>query len=364
MPWNMSELAAGCEIIAEAGVNHDGDEAEALRLVAAAARAGADTVKFQTFDPDELATAAAPTAAYQADAGEGARQAEMLRRLSLPLSAWRHIAREAERSGIRFLSTPFDVASARFLIEETGMDRIKVGSGELSNLPLLLDLARLGRPLLLSTGMATLQDVQDALGTVAFAHLAGKGERPSLAAVRDAFSAPEAKAVFAGTVVMQCVTAYPAPHDQANLRVLDTYAALGVTPGYSDHTLGTDTALAAIARGARVVEKHLTLDRTRPGPDHKASLEPDEMATLVTGARRVSQMLGTDQKAPAAAEMENMAVARRGLVATRDIRAGDTFSSDTIAPRRAGGGAAPARLWDLIGQRADRDYRPGDWIEG
>jgi sialic acid synthase SpsE len=360
----MSEQAAGCEIIAEAGVNHDGDEAEALRLVAAAARAGADTVKFQTFDPDELATAAAPTAAYQADAGEGSHQAEMLRRLSLPLPAWARIAREAKDCGIGFLSTPFDAASARFLIQETGMGRIKVGSGELSNLPLLLDLARLDCPLLLSTGMATLQDVHDALGTVAFAHLTGKDERPSLAAVREAFAAPEAKTVFARTVVMQCVTAYPAPHDQANLRVLDTYAALGVTPGYSDHTLGTDTALAAIARGARVIEKHLTLDRTRPGPDHKASLEPNEMAALVAGARRVSQMLGTDQKAPAAAEIENMAVARRGLVATRAIQAGEVFSTDSIAPRRAGGGAPPARLWDLIGQMANRDYRPGDWIEG
>lgn len=359
----MSQTGAHCEIIAEAGVNHDGDEAEALRLVVAAAEAGADTVKFQTFDADELATAAAPTAAYQAAAGEGGRQAEMLRRLSLPLSAWGRIAREAQACGIGFLSTPFDAASARFLVEETGMGRIKVGSGELTNLPLLLDLARLDRPLLLSTGMATMQDVLDALGTVAFAHLAGKEERPSLTAVREAFQAAEAASILARTVVMQCVTAYPAPHDQANLRVLDTYAALGVIPGYSDHTLGIDTALAAVARGARVIEKHLTLDRNRPGPDHKASLEPDQMAALVSGARRAAATLGSDVKAPAAAEIENMAVARRGLVALREIRAGDIFTSDSIAPRRAGGGAPPARLWDLLGRPAGRDYRAGDWIE-
>lgn len=359
----MSQTGPGCEIIAEAGVNHDGDLDEALRLVAAAAAAGADTVKFQTFDADELATAKAPTAAYQAEAGEGVEQAAMLRRLALPLSAWKRIAREAEACGIRFLSTPFDAASARFLIDETGMDRIKVGSGELINLPLLLDLARLGRPLLLSTGMATMQEVRDALGTLVFASLAGSGERPSLEGVRRAYEAPDAKAVLGRTVVMQCVTAYPAPHDQANLRVLDTYAALGVVPGYSDHTLGTDTALAAVARGARVIEKHLTMDRTRPGPDHKASLEPDQMAALVTGARRVAQMLGSDIKAPVEAEVGNVAVARRGLVAIRDVRTGDTLSTENIAPRRAGGGAPPSALWALVGRTADRDYNVGDWIE-
>ncbi len=359
----MRETIGDCEIIAEAGVNHDGDLDEALRLVAAAAAAGADTVKFQTFDAEELATAQAPTAAYQAEAGEGANQAAMLRRLSLPLSAWPVIAAEARTCGIRFLSTPFDAASARFLVEDAGMDRIKVGSGELTNLPLLLALGRLGRPLLLSTGMATLQDVRDALGTVAFAALADPTERPSLGAVRAALDAPEALAILGRTVVMQCVTAYPAPHDQANLRVLDAYAAMGVIPGYSDHTLGLDTALAAVARGARVIEKHLTLDRDRPGPDHKASLEPAEMAALVTGARRIGEMLGSEVKTPVQAEAANMAVARRGLVAVRDIRAQEAFSVENVAARRAGGGAAPARLWDLVGQPAGRDYRVGDWIE-
>jgi N-acetylneuraminate synthase len=358
----MNQTDAGCEIIAEAGVNHDGDLDEALRLVAAAAAAGADTVKFQTFDADELATATAPTAAYQAQAGEGDQQAAMLRRLALPLSTWKRIAREAEACGIRFLSTPFDAASARFLIDETGMDRIKVGSGELTNLPLLLALARLERPMLLSTGMATIQEVRDALGTLAFAALAETNARPSLQAVRQAYETQEAQAVLGQTVVMQCVTAYPAPHDQANLRVLDAYAAMGVMPGYSDHTLGTDTALAAVARGAQVIEKHLTMDRTRPGPDHKASLEPHDMASLVTGARRIAQMLGSAAKAPVEAEVSNMAVARRGLVAIRPIRAGEILSNENMAPRRAGGGAPPSTLWELLGRTADRDYRIGDWI--
>jgi sialic acid synthase SpsE len=359
----MRQTITDCEIIAEAGVNHDGDEKEALRLVAAAALSGADTVKFQTFDPDELATETAPTAAYQADAGEGDNQTAMLRRLSLPLAAWTRIAREAESCGLEFLSTPFDARSARFLVEETGMKRIKVGSGELTNLPLLLDLARLGRPMLLSTGMATMQEVHDALGAVVFAQLAARSERPSLAGVRTAFRAPEAAPILAQTVVMQCVTAYPAPHDQANLRVLDAYSGLGVIPGYSDHTLGIDTALAAAARGARVIEKHLTMDRRRPGPDHRASLEPEQMAGLVAGVKRVTQMLGSADKAPVPAEIQNMPVARRGLVATRRIDKGTPFDDANVAPRRAGGGAAPARLWDLMGQPAERDYQPGEWID-
>jgi len=363
MAITMQEESHGCEIIAEAGVNHDGDPAESLRLVQAAAEAGADTVKFQTFEPGELATADAPTAAYQASAGEGSRQADMLRRLALPRSAWARIAAEARACGIAFLSTPFDIGSARFLVDEVGMERIKVGSGELTNLPFLLDLARLDRPLLLSTGMATLGDVRDALGSVIFGRIAGATSRPSLAAVREAFAAREAGPVLAGTVVMQCVTAYPAPPDQANLKVLDAYARLGVMPGYSDHTLGLEVALAAVARGARVIEKHLTLDRTRPGPDHSASLEPAEMAALVAGARRVVAALGSGHKAPVEAERANMAVARRGVVALRPISPGEPFGPDNIGARRAGGGPAPATVWDLLDRKADRAYAPGDWIE-
>ncbi len=352
----MKHLDPGCEVIAEAGVNHDGREDLAMRLVEAAADAGADTVKFQTFDPAELATAAAPTAAYQSEAGQGAVQAEMLARLVLPTAALRRVVEHASAQGVGFLSTPFDIVSARLLVDDLGMTRIKVGSGELTNLPFLLALARMNRPLLLSTGMATLDEVEQALGCVAFGRLAGPGEKPSLVAFQDARAAPEAQPVLAETTVMQCVTQYPAPHDQANLRVLDSYADLGVRPGYSDHTLGIDIALAAAARGAVAIEKHLTLDRTAAGPDHKASLEPDEMAALVRGVRRVTAALGDPVKAPVAAERANMAVARRGLVAARPIAAGEVFTEDVLAARRAGGGLAPGRLWALIGRTASRSY--------
>jgi len=358
----MIHPATRCEVIAEAGVNHDGREDLALALVEAAATAGADTVKFQTFDPQELATARAPTAAYQADADQGAVQSDMLARLVLSPHALRRVVDHASARGIAFLSTPFDIGSARMLVDDLGMERIKVGSGELTNLPFLLALARMNRPLLLSTGMATLDEVRDALGTVVFGRVAEASERPSLAAVRTALASDQAADVLARTVVMQCVTQYPAPHDQANLRVIDTYAALGVRPGYSDHTLGIDIALAAVARGAVAIEKHLTLDRNAPGPDHKASLEPADMAALVRGVRRVSEALGDPDKRPVDAELANMVVARRVLVAARPIAAGEPFSVENLTARRAGQGLAPARLWDLIGQPANRAYGADDII--
>ena len=352
----MSESPADCEVIAEAGVNHNGREDLALALVETAVASGADCVKFQTFDPDDLAVEAAPTAAYQAQAGAGASQKAMLEALVLPCDALRRVARVAEDAGIAFLSTPFDRTSARFLVEELGMARIKVGSGELTNLPLLLDLARLGRPILLSTGMATMDEARRALGVLAFARLAGAGETPSLEAFDAALAAPEATSVLAETVVMQCTTQYPAPHDQANLRVLDAYAALGVRPGYSDHTLGVDIALAAVARGAQVIEKHLTLSRDMEGPDHRASLEPDEMAALIAGVRRVSAALGSPVKRPQPAEIANMAVARRVLVAARSIKAGEIFSPDNLTAKRAGGGLEPGLYWSLLGQTAAHDF--------
>lgn len=349
-------LPEACEVIAEAGVNHNGREDLALALIRAAAHAGADCVKFQTFDPDDLVTTSAPTAAYQARAGAGSAQKTMLEALVLPSPALKRAARAAEDAAITFLSTPFDIGSARLLVDDLGMKRIKVGSGELTNLPFLLDLARLGRPILLSTGMATLEEVRRALGVVVFARLAGAQETPSLAAFEAALTAPEAKAVLDETVVMQCTTQYPAPHDQANLRVLDAYAALGVRPGYSDHTLGLDVALAAVARGAVVIEKHLTLSRAMQGPDHAASLEPDEMAELVRGVRRVTQALGSAHKTPQPAEIANMAVARRVLVAARPIQAGEAFTPDNLTARRAGEGLAPGLYWSLLGQAAAHDF--------
>ena len=351
------------EIIAEAGVNHNGEEALARDLVEAAGAAGASAVKFQTFDADELAAASAPTAGYQAAAGQGAAQAEMLRRLVLDRAALTRVWRHAETLGLPILSTPFDLDSARFLVGTLGMARIKVGSGELTNLPLIVDLARLGPPLMLSTGMADLAEVRRALDAVAFGVLAGPNERPSLGALAEAGRAAEAATVRARTVVFQCTTQYPAPVGEANLRVLRTFADLGVTPGYSDHTPGLAAAVAATALGARVIEKHLTLSNTLPGPDHRASLEPDAFAALVTAVDEAWRALGRPDKEPTPSELPNRVVARRTIVARRALAAGEVFGPDTLALRRAGAGLDPAELWRLEGRRARRAYAADALIE-
>lgn len=350
------EPVAPPEVIAEAGVNHNGDERLARELVEAARAAGASAVKFQTFDPDELAAASAPTADYQAAAGEGDAQAEMLRRLVLDRAALTRVWRHAEALGLPILSTPFDIDSARFLVGELGMGRIKVGSGELTNLPLIIALARLGPPLMLSTGMAELVEVRRALDAVAFGVLAGPTARPSLEALAEAGRAPEAAAIRARTVVFQCTTQYPAPVEEANLRVIGTYAGLGVIPGYSDHTPGLAAAVAATALGARVIEKHLTLSHDLPGPDHRASLEPAPFGALVAAVGEAARALGRAEKAPTPSEAPNRAVARRTLVARRAIAVGERFGPETVAIRRAGAGLEPADLWALEGRAARRAY--------
>jgi N-acetylneuraminate synthase len=341
-------------VIAEAGVNHNGDPALACRLVDAAAEAGADMVKFQTFDARKLAAARASKAAYQTrTTGDTETQLEMLLRLQLPYAA-HHVlmARCAER-GIGFLSTPFDTDSLRFLAVDLGLDTLKLGSGELTNAPLLLAAARSGARLILSTGMATLAEIEGALGVLAFGMTRGMAEAPS----RDAFHAAlldrEARATLRGRVVLlHCTTEYPAAAEEANLRAMDTMAsAFGLEVGYSDHTEGDAVAIAAVARGATVIEKHFTLDRTMPGPDHLASIEPDGLARLVTSIRQVELALGDGCKLPGTAEVANRPVARKSLCAARDLPAGTVLSPEDIAVKRPGVGLSPFEFWDLIGQR-------------
>lgn len=357
--------AQACTVIAEAGVNHNGSLDLALQLVEAAAAAKADIVKFQTFDAKKLVTRSAPTAAYQKRNFEaGDAQLKMLQALELDERQHRELSDLCGRLGVEFLSTPFDLDSARFLVGELGVRRIKVGSGELTNAPMLLGLARMGLPMILSTGMASLAEVEEALGVVAFGMLAGLEATPSRDAFREAWASAEAREALAGVIVMQCTTEYPAPYDQVNLRVMDTYAAaFGVRPGYSDHTPGIDISLAAAALGAAAVEKHFTLSRTMEGPDHKASLEPAELAALVAGVGRIAAAMGSPVKAPQPAELPNVAVARKSLVAARDIAAGEAFSAGNLTVKRPGTGLPPIALWDLVGRKAGRAYAADDLIE-
>jgi N-acetylneuraminate synthase len=351
-------------VIAEAGVNHNGSLQLALQLVDAAADAGADVVKFQTFKAEALATATAAKAAYQvANTNEGGSQLEMLRRLELAPAQHHALVERCRARGIRFMSTAFDSASLEFLAT-LDMPAIKIPSGDISCAPLLLQAARLRRPLIVSTGMCTLADVEQALGVVAFGLASGR-EPTGRIDFEAAFASPAGQAALRDHVtLLHCVTQYPAPAEAVNLRAMDTLAAaFGLPVGYSDHTTGFDVALAAVARGAVVVEKHFTLDRTLPGPDHAASLEPGELRHMVSAVRRIEAALGDGRKRPAPEEAANRPIARRSVVAARPIRAGAMLTADDLACKRPGHGVSPLQFWDLVGRRAGRDYAADEPID-
>ncbi len=327
-----------CFIIAEAGVNHNGDLALAKQLVQAAARAGADAVKFQTFKAAHLVTADAPQAAYQArNSGITESQFDMLKRLELPLEAFAELSRFCEAEGIQFMSTAFDEESSDFLAG-LGMGIFKIPSGELTNLPLLRHIARHGRPMIVSTGMATLFEVHAAVDAIR-----GAGN--------DAIT------------VLHCTTNYPAPPEEVNLRAMHTMsAALNVPIGYSDHTMGIEASVIAVAAGATVIEKHFTLDRNLPGPDHQASLEPEALAEMVRSIRRVEVLLGSGDKQPSSAELAVADVVRRSIVAAHDLVAGAVLATSMLILRRPGTGLEPAQMDLVLGRKLARDVPAGQML--
>ena len=352
-------------VIAEAGVNHNGALETALGLVEAAAQAGADIVKFQTFKAEALAAARAPKAAYQArETGSEQTQLEMLRALELPQAHHHELARACESAGIEFLSTAFDGESLKFLVGEMGIKRIKIPSGELTNAPLVLEAARSGLPMILSTGMATLGDVETALGVVAFGMIGGN-DAPGRRAFEAAYASQQGRDALRDKVtVLHCTTDYPTPPDAVNMRAMATMGrAFGVRMGYSDHTAGLAVPVLAVGQGATLIEKHFTLDRSMPGPDHKASLEPDDLASMIAMIREAQAALGSEVKAPGEAERKNIVVARKSLVAARPIARGDIFSDDNLTVKRPGGGRAPLDFWSLLGEAASRDYAVDEAIE-
>lgn len=328
-------------VIAEAGVNHDGDLGTALELVDAAAAAGADVVKFQTFSADRLVTTTAAKAEYQAAHGAaGESQHAMLRRLELSRTDHEALISRARERGIEFLSTGFDEASVDMLVD-LGVRRLKVPSGEITNLPYLRHVGSRGLPVVLSTGMSDLDEVGAALAVL---EAAGSSR--------------------ASITVLHCTSEYPTPASDVNLRAMVTMAAaFAVRVGYSDHTMGHEVAVAAVALGASVIEKHLTLDRTAVGPDHAASLEPAALAEMITAIRTIEAALGDGVKTPQPGELANRAVARRSLVATAPIRAGEPFTEANVAAKRPSTGLSPM-LWDeVVGTPASRDFEPDEAIE-
>ncbi|HKG96293.1 MAG TPA: N-acetylneuraminate synthase [Pyrinomonadaceae bacterium] len=326
-------------IIAEAGVNHNGDLKMAHELVDVAAGAGADAVKFQTFIAEKSITSDAIKADYQRiTTGNEESQLEMAQKLELSFDDFRQLKRYCDERGIVFLSTPFDFESVDFL-HSLGVPALKISSGDLTNHPLLRRVASKGVPVIVSTGMSDLDEVREATEVV---RSEGNDQ----------------------IVLLQCVTNYPADPGDVNLRAMRTMAeALNVPVGYSDHTLGIEVAIGAVALGACVIEKHFTLDRSLPGPDHRASLEPRELEALVHGIRRIEAALGTGIKRPAASEASNAAVARRSLVAGRDIQAGSVLTADCVSFKRPGTGLPPKMLERVVGKTMRVDLREGTLLE-
>jgi N-acetylneuraminate synthase len=350
--------------IAEAGVNHNGSIAMALQLIDAAADAGADVVKFQSFKAESLVTAQAAKADYQVtNTGEAGGQMAMLRALELSAEDNARLLAHCRARRISFMSTAFDEASLDMLAP-LAMPAVKIPSGDLTHAPMLLKSARLRQPLIVSTGMATLSDIEQALGVIAFGLLSDAvpaGE----ADFQAAYCSPAGRAALQQYVtLLHCVTEYPAPPEAVNLRAMDTMAAaFGLPVGYSDHTAGIAVSIAAVARGACVIEKHFTLDRELPGPDHAASLEPDELATLVASIRAVELALGAPRKQPAPQEVGNRAIARRSIVAARPIRQGEVLDLSMLAFKRPGTGISPMAAWSLVGRPARRDFAFDELLE-
>ena len=327
-------------IIAEAGVNHNGDLDMARQMVREARRAGADYVKFQTAVPELVISTFAPKAEYQKETtGTDQSQLEMCKAIHLPLSDYAGLAELCRAEGIGFMSTPFDLVSIDCLAA-IGMDYWKIPSGEITNLPYLRKIGALGGKIIMSTGMATLAEVETAVEILEHA------------------GTPRSH-----IWLLHCTTQYPAPYESVNLRAMDALAALGCAGvGYSDHTIGTEVAVAAVARGARIIEKHFTLDRNLPGPDHRASLEPDDLAALVSAVRHTESALGSGIKDVAEAERPNIDIARKSIVAARAIRAGEIFTEENLLCKRPGNGISPMRWNEVIGLAATRDFAPDELI--
>ena len=329
------------QIIAEAGVNHNGQLDLAFRLIDVALEAGADVVKFQTGIPKLVMSKVAIKADYQLSSTDpNETQLEMSEKLTLPLEDFRKLKIYAEKRGILFLSTPFDIVSINYL-NDLGLDCFKVPSGEITNLPYLHKIGGLNKKVIMSTGMAELYEITDALNIL----IASGTEKNKI-------------------TILHCNTEYPTPCEDVNLRAMITIRdELGVGVGYSDHTLGIEVSIAAVALGAKVIEKHFTLDRNMSGPDHSASLEPDEFKAMVKAIRNIEKALGDGVKHPSPSEMKNMPIARKSIVAERKIKKGETFSEENLTAKRPGVGISPMNWDKVIGKVANKNYEEDDLIE-
>ncbi len=353
-------------LIAEAGVNHNGDLGKALALVDAAADAGADLIKFQTFSAKAMVTKSAALADYQAhQIGAGKSQLEMLLELELDEAAHHTLIERCVTRGIGFLSTPFDLASLDLLSNVLGQRLLKIGSGDLDNGPLLYAAAQTGCQIILSTGMSDLGEIERALGLLALGYSTSPPDAPSRQDMSMAWSDPEMRALLQDKVtILHCVSNYPSSAEATNLRTMSTIrAAFGLPVGYSDHTLGGTASIAAAALGASCIEKHLTLDKTLEGPDHAASSEPRELAEIFSAIREVEVMLGSPVKCCTPEERSTVNAARKRLVAGAAVAKGSPFTRENLSTKRAVSGQDPLSYWEKLGTLAAKDYSEGDPID-
>ena len=352
-------------IIAEAGVNHNGDMELAKKLIDIAVEAKADAVKFQTFKTENVISTKAPKAEYQIqNTGEEESQFEMVKKLELSFEQFKELKQYCDKRNIEFLSTPFDLESVDFLLNDLSMNTIKIPSGEITNAPLLLHIAKKAPQMILSTGMSTLSDVEEALGVIAFG-LLNINTIPSIGSFKDAYISIEGQQILSEKVtLLHCTTEYPAPVKDINLLAMNTMSkAFGLPVGYSDHTEGIAITVAATALGATVIEKHITYDKNAEGPDHRASLSPEELIQMVQSIRQVEQAKGTGIKIPAVSELKNVDIARKSIVASKNINQQDIFTEDNITIKRPGSGISPFNYWDLIGKKASNNFKEDEVIK-
>lgn len=344
-------------IIAEAGINHNGDVLRAKDMVDAAVDAGADAIKFQIFRAELLSTARSKMAAYQVNnTSREMPQRDMLRELELSEDDFENLSSYCRDKNLKFMASAFDAPSCHF-VSKIGVPALKIPSGDITAGELILQVARLGLPIILSTGMSSLGEIEEALSVIAFG-LVRSGLPRQRSELLEAYSSDEGRSALKSTVtLMHCVTNYPASTSSVNLRAIRTMqSAFKLDVGYSDHTLGSEVALGAVALGATVIEKHFTLNRGLPGPDHAASLEPLELAHMVKSIRNIESALGNGVKCPTDEELPNVMVARRSLVAAKEIKKGQVISAGDICSKRPGDGLSPMLFWDIVGTIATRNY--------
>lgn len=351
-------------IIAEAGVNHNGSLELAFDLIDAGVDAGADAIKFQTYKTENLVTKSARQADYQVkNIGESTSQFNMLKKLELSYEEFSHLKAYCDKKNIMFLSTPFDFESVDFLIKNIGMKIMKIPSGEITNAPYLYKIALQDVEVILSTGMANIEEIHRALAFLAYGF--AKKTNVSFENVINFYKTSEAKMLLKDKVsILHCTTEYPTPFEDINLNAMDDiYKTFGLNVGLSDHSEGIIVPIAAVAKGATIIEKHFTLDKTLPGPDHKASLEPKELYRMVSSIRQVEKALGSEKKKPTRNEVKNKEAARKSLVTTKAIKKGEKFTDNNLTVKRPGSGIPPYYYWDYIGKIAKVNYQEDEVIK-